>query len=308
MIDHRLRVLRMVAARGTITAAARSLNYTPSAVSHQLRTLGQDLGVELLLPQGRGVRLTSAARLLLDHADDLYARWEQIRAELAASAEEGADRLRLCGFSTAAAVLLPQVAARFLASHPRGEVRVVEEDPETCFELLLADEADIAVVVATESLPPTNDRRFDQRPLLEDPLDLLVPAAHPLAQRHSVRLSQTVDESWITDRPGRPYHQLVLTACAAAGFTPSVAHQSTDWETGAALVAAGLGVALVPRLARMPAGYPIVRVPLRGDPTPSRHILTAVRRGSRDHPTVADALDALDQLARVHEDRRASEL
>lgn len=297
MIDHRLQVLRLVAAHGTITAAARSLNYTPSAVSHQLRTFSLELGVQLLIQQGRGVRLTAAARVLLAHADDLYASWEQIRAELAASADDRSDRLRLCGFSTAAGALLPQVAARFLASHPRGEVRVIEEDPETCFELLLADGADIAVVVATASIPPTNDRRFDQRPLLEDPLDLLVPTGHPLAEYRSVQLSQTVDEPWIMDRPGRPYHQLVLTACAAAGFTPAVAHQSTEWETGAALVAAGLGVALAPRLARMPAGYPIVRVPLRGDPTPARHLLTAVRRGSRGHPTLADALAILDQVA-----------
>ncbi len=298
MIDHRLKVLRMVATHGTVTAAAQALHYTPSAVSHQLRTLSRDLGVELLVKQGRGVRLTPAALVLLAHADELYARWEQIRTELAASTDEGSGRLRLCGFSTAAAALLPQVAAQFRASHPYGEVRLIEDDPEACFDLLLADEADIAVVVATESIPPTNDRRFDQRPLLEDPLDLLVPADHPLAGHRSVQLSQTVDEPWITDKPGRPYHQLVLTACAAAGFTPAVAHQATEWETGAALVAAGFGVSLVPRLARMPAGYPIVRIPLRGDPTPARHILTAVRRGSRGHPTLVAALDALDEIAR----------
>lgn len=154
------------------------------------------------------------------------------------------------------------------------------------------------MVVATANIPPSIDPRFDQQPLLDDPLDLLVPENHPLATESSVELSRTADQPWIMDLAGRPYHQLVLTACAAAGFTPAVAHEAIEWDTGAALVAAGLGVALVPRLARMPSGSPIARVPLRGEPTPARHILTGVRRGSRNHPVIATALDALEQAAR----------
>ena len=100
------------------------------------------------------------------------------------------------------------------------------------------------------------------------------------------------------DRPGRPYHQLLQTACAAAGFTPVVAHDATEWDTGAALVAAGLGIALIPRLAHPPMGYPVTRIPLAGSPTPARHILTGIRRGSAAHPVVALALAALD--AAVH--------
>lgn len=297
MIDHRLHVLRMVAAHGTVTAAAEALHYAPSAVSHQLRTLGRDLGAPMILRDGRGVRLTPAARLLLSRADELYDRWEQIRGELANVSEDDRGALRLCGFSTAAAALLPTVAATVRTTHPRCSVRIIEADPEECFDLLLADEADLAVVVATANLPPSIDSRFDQQPLLDDPLDLLVPENHHLATESSVELSRTADQPWIMDRPGRPYHQLVLTACAAAGFTPSVAHEATEWDTGAALVAAGLGVALIPRLARIPSGYPIARIPLRGEPTPARHILTGVRRGSRDHPVIATALDALEHVA-----------
>ena len=203
----------------------------------------------------------------------------------------------MCGFSTAAAALLPFVARQVVEAHPMVTVRIIEADPEECFDLLLADQADLAVVVATESLPPSTDPRFDQQPLLDDALDLLVPENHRLAGHQSVLLSQTADEPWLMDRPGRPHHQLVLTACAAAGFRPNVAHEAVEWDTGAALVAAGFGVALVPRLARLPAGYPIVRVPLRGTPKPSRHILTGVRRGSRTQPLLAEALDALETIA-----------
>ncbi len=298
MIDHRLHVLRLLAEHGTVTGTAAALHYTPSAVSHQLRTLGQDLGVVLLVPEGRGVRLTPAARTLLAHADDLFARWEEARSAVAATVEERSGALRICGFSTAAAALLPQVAAHFAREHPGVTVRIIEADPEECFELLLADEADLAVVVATAALPSPVDRRFDQRPLLDDPLDLLVPEGHRLAGRSSVLLSEAADEPWLSDRPGRPHHRLVVTACAAAGFAPSIAHEAAEWDTGAALAAAGLGVALVPRLARLPAGYPVVRVPLRGDPRPARHILSGVRRGRRGHPVLAEALRVLDEAVR----------
>jgi len=299
MIDRRLLVLRMVAECGTVTGAAQALHYAPSAVSQQLRTLGKELGADLVVQDGRRIRLTPAARVLLEHADELFSTWEEIRGLVASASTEGIGTLRLCGFSTAAAALLPSVAASVHASHPRSQVRIIEADPEECFELLLADDADVAVVVATASLPPTTDPRFEQTYLLEDPLDLLVPEGHRLAQEQSVRLGDLVSESWIMDRPGRPYHQLLQTACAAAGFSPAVAHIAREWDTGAALVAAGLGIALTPRLAHLPAGYPIVRVPLRGDPTPPRHILTGIRRGSGQQPLIAHALATLEANARA---------
>lgn len=287
----------MVASHGTVTAAARALNYTPSAVSHQLRSLARELGVTLLVQEGRGVRLTPAARTLLTYADELYARWEEIQAELAATGGRGLGTLRLCGFSTAAAALLPQVATHLRTVHPDTVVQIIEADPEECFDLLLADQADVAVVVATSSLPPSVDPRFDQEPLLDDPLDVLLPTNHPLAAEKSVRLSQTAAEPWILDRPGRPYHQLVMSACTDAGFTPAIAHRATEWETAAALVAAGLGIAMIPRLSRLPAGYAVARVQLHGDPSPSRHILTSVRRGSAEHPEIATTLAALRAVA-----------
>lgn len=304
MIDKRLHVLRLVAETGTVTAAAAALNYTPSAVSHQLRALAKELGVTLIVPHGRNVRLTPAARTLLAQADELFARWEEMRAELADSsdsADAGIGVLRLCGFSTAAAALLPSVVADVRRRFPRLLVQIIEADPEECFDLLLAEDADVAVVVATGSLPPSSDSRFDQAPLFDDPLDLLVPSDHSLAGRSSVLLRDAADENWILDRPGRPHRGLVLAACAAAGFSPAVAHQAAEWDTGAALVSAGLGVALVPRLARLPDGYRVVRIPLRGEPTPARRILTGVRAGSRNQPAIAEALRALvDTAERVH--------
>lgn len=299
MIDRRLTVLRVLAEAGTVTATAHTLSYTPSAVSHQLKTLSEDLGVSVVEQHGRGMRLTQAGRVLLEHAHELSERWEVMRGEVLAAAEtRHGGSLRMCGFSTAAGSLLPAAAEAVKAQFPGGTIGIIEADPEECFELLLAERADVAVVVATDPLPPRSDPRFVQHDLLTDPLDLLVPAGHRLAGRTSVALSEAAHEDWIMDRAGMPYHQLVKLACAAAGFHPEVAHRSHEWETGAALVSAGLGVALGPRLARLPAGYQVVRVPLQGDPTPARRILTGIRRGSEHRPMVAAALEALEAAAR----------
>lgn len=297
MIDSRLRSLRVVARCGTITAAAADLGYTPSALSHQLRGLAKELGTPLLEPDGRRVRLTAAARTLLGRADELIAHWEDIHADVLKVSGHTLGHLRLAGFSTAAAAMLPGVATAAVAAFPRSEVRIIEADPEACFDMLLAEVVDVAVVVGTSNIPPTDDPRFDQRPLFEDPLDLLVPVGHRLAGHGSVRLADAAEEPWIMDRPGAAHHHLVSTACAAAGFTPRQAHEAVEWDTGAALVAAGFGVALVPRLARVPGAAETVRVPLRGDPSPSRHVRTAVRSGTADQPEIALALEQLSRLA-----------
>ena len=296
MIDHRLHVLRLLAHHGTVTATAEALHYTPSAVSAQLRSLSEQLGVTLLVPKGRGVKLTPAGRLLLARADDLYERWEQIRAELVAGADETMVELRMCGFSTAAAALLPPVAARLLRTYPNLDVRIIEAGPAECFDLLLAGEADVAVVAVTQEIPSASDPRFYQQQLLNDPLDLLLSTNHRLAGHESASFQEVATERWIVDRVGRPYHQLFMTACATAGFVPTIAHEVVEWETAAALVGAELGVALIPRLARLPAGYPVVRVPLHGDPRPTRHIITGIRRGSRGLPIVSEAIRTLNDV------------
>lgn len=297
MIDHRLLVLQAVGRTGTMTAAAQALDYTPSAVSHQLRSLSRDLGVVLLEREGRNVRLTAAATLLLRRSDGLFAHWEEIHGELQDAGGVGAGRLALAGFSTAASALLPPVAIAAMREFPESLVRIVEADPHDCLDLLLAGDVDVAVVVGTGRLPSADDPRVVQEPLMDDPLDLLVPRGHRLAGRSSIRLEEAADESWILDRPGSTHHQLVVSACLEAGFTPRHLHRVVEWDTGAALVAAGFGVALVPRLARVPGAEELVRVPLRGDPSPVRHVRMMVRAGTAGHPEIALALRELAVVA-----------
>lgn len=297
MIDHRLRVLKVLSTTGTVTATARALQYTPSAVSAQLRTLSDSLGVTLVIPDGRRLKLTAAGRALVARVDDLYELWETIHSEVKNVAGEISDTLRLGGFSTAAAALLPTVASNLRDAHPLATIQIVEANPTECFEMLAVDHIDLAVVIATSGIPPMTDRRFEQHSLMDDPLDLLLPQGHPLTRRASVTLRDAALEHWITDHDGSVYHQLLLTACAASGFVPDVRHRSVEWESTAALVSAHFGCALVPRLARLPAGYNLVRVPLAGDAQPTRHILTATRRGGAHFPLVAAALAELELIA-----------
>ncbi len=297
MIDPRLHVLQVVAQTGTMAAAAQALDYTPSAVSHQLRSLARDLGVPLLKPEGRNVRLTPAATLLLRRSDALFAHWEEIRGELQTAGGVGAGRLSMAGFSTAASALLPPVAIAAMREFPESLIQIVEADPNECVDMLLSGTVDIAVVVGTGQLPSADDPRFVQHALMDDTLDLLVPVGHRLAGRRSIRLEEAADEVWMLDRPGSPHHELVVSACLEAGFTPRHVHRVVEWDTGAALVAAGFGVALVPRLARVPGVTELVRVPLRGDPSPVRHVRVLVRGGTSGQPEIALALRELAVVA-----------
>lgn len=297
MLDPKLRVLQQVAHYGTVTAAAAALHYTPSAVSHQLRQLADDLGVELVAQSGRGIRLTAAANVLLRHIDVLQSQAARAYAELASHVDEPGGTFALCGFSTAATRLLPPAAARLRDRYPQLTVHMIEAEPSRCFDLLLSGDADLALVIATTSIPPTSDTRFDQQPLLDDPLDLVVPAGHPLTQQKRVRLADAADESWIIGRTGSTYHHLAVAACSAAGFTPQINHYADEWGTGTALVAQHFGVILVPRLAQLPPDAPVTRLPLHGDPAPARRILTITRAGNRDHPLTQHTLNAISDVA-----------
>ncbi|PRX47722.1 DNA-binding transcriptional LysR family regulator [Prauserella shujinwangii] len=298
MIDlRRLQVLRVLAERETITATAEVLHLTPSAVSQQLKTLSRDLGVELLRRDGRRVRLTPAALALLEHTENLYEQWERARAELAEHGGSPAGRLGICGVSSAIAALIAPAVTRLRRTYPRLDAHIREEESGDCYGLLQSEDCDIAVVLPTSEAPPEGDPRFDRAPLLDDPQDLLVPEGHPLAGAAEVRLADAAGEWWIVKPPHNDTYPLLLTACAAAGFTPRISHHVKEWFAVSALVAEGAGVCLLPRLVPLPERHAVVRVPLHGQPRPSRRFVTCVRTGSATAPAIAAGLAALRDAA-----------
>ncbi|MFJ7330085.1 LysR family transcriptional regulator [Streptomyces cyaneofuscatus] len=292
----KLRILRTLRDRGTVTATAEALLMTPSAVSQQLTNLAKQLGVELLEPQGRRVRLTDAAHLVLRHAEAVFAQLERADAELTGYLRGEAGEVRVGAFSTAVpALVVPAVRLLRAEDRPGPDVRVREAEAAQAYELLTAGEVDLALSLAAHA-PTARDPRFSLFPLLADPLDVALPAGHPLAGAPALRLSDLAADRWIFGGSG-PWSAITTAACEAAGFVPEQAHSAAGWTAILALVEADMGIALVPRMAsreQRPEGV-VMRV-LEAD-QPRRHVVAAVRHGAESGPAVARVLGALTDIA-----------
>ncbi|MGB4776893.1 LysR family transcriptional regulator [Microbacterium sp.] len=299
MIDHRLATLRAFALCGTVSATAELVGASASTVSTHLRELQREFGVKLVTKDGRGLRLTSAGRRLVTGSDALVEAWERIRADVLRGEQQGPIAFGIGGFSTAAANLLAPLAGHLRETQAGARVHVIEADPERCLELLAAERLDLALVIAAQATV-TNERddRFDQVSLFDDPLDVMMPTWHTLASRKVVTLRELAREDWITDQRGGPYRALFTAAFTAAGVTPRIAHEAVEWETAIALVGAGMGMGLVPRLMRVEGFENVVRVGLSGPERPSRRVLAVVRRGSMDAPLVQESLRFLNRRVR----------
>jgi DNA-binding transcriptional LysR family regulator len=296
MVDlNRLQLLRVLADRGTVTATAEALYITPSAVSQQLRQLANELGFELLRREGRGVRLTPTAEALLEHADAMHENWERAIADVRARMERITGTVRVCGVSSAVSSVIAPAVAIMRQRCPGLNPHIMEVDSDECFPLLLAEVADIAIALPTEGTPPLDDSRFEQVMHHEDVQDLLVQAEHSLAERDEVRLVDAATESWIV-KPGTDTCDLLLATCTSAGFTPRITHHAEEWFAVSALVGAGLGVCLLPRLVPIPDEHTVVRLPLSGNPRPTRRLITGIRRGSAENPAIAQGLAALEAV------------
>jgi DNA-binding transcriptional LysR family regulator len=292
----RLRVLREVGLRGTVTSAASGLHLTPSAVSQQIAALSRDLGVPLLEKTGRGVRLTGQAQLILTHASVVQAQFERARADLAAFADGRIGRVSVAGFATAISGLIAPAMRQLGATRPGISVTAVEMEPPDIFTRLDRGELDVVLAVDYRKSPPRSDPHYYRIELLADPMDAALPVDHPLAHQKSIDLVDLASDVFVTATPGSSCSEVTLATCAAAGFSPDVRHYSTEWGAVMALVSVGAGVSLVPRLAQ-PLHVPgVVMRPLRGQRA-ARNIFAAVRAGAQEDPVLAATLDALRDVA-----------
>lgn len=296
----RLRVLREVQRRGTVSGAAAALHLTPSAVSQQLSGLARDLGVPLLERQGRGVRLTGQAHVLLEHAAVVAEQLDRARADLAAWSDGIVGQVRVGALGTGITSLCAPALARLRETRPGIDVQVSEIEPPASFELLEMGELDVVVAVDYRDAPRRNDPRFQRVDLLTDQMDVVLPSAHPFAnaqaERDGIRLDLLADERWVCSAPTDPCSMIMTAVCAVAGFSPDIRHHTSEWDSAAALVAAGAGVALIPRLAQplRPAG--LVTCPVVGAPA-ARLIIGVVRAGAQAAPPAVAFLDVLAELA-----------
>ncbi|MQY02634.1 LysR family transcriptional regulator [Actinomadura macrotermitis] len=294
MIDpRRLRVLRALADHGTVTAAAKALYLSPSAVSQQLAALEAEVGHALLERHGRAVRLTATGAVLAGHAAQIAIQLERAEADLAAVSAGAAGEVTIAAFSTAITeVVAPLVAG----SPPRVRIKVKDAEGRAALRLLLDGEVDVAVAVANRDTLAYGEDVLLRQPLYTEPFDAVLPPDHPLREADGVELEALATAAWITPWPGNPVRDVVLRACENAGFQPRVECVSDDFRAVCALVEVGAGVALVPRSALSGRTRAVVR-PVLGD-TPTRPVFTAIRRGGQGHPLLKAVLDGLREKAR----------
>ncbi len=301
MIDlRRLEILRELDRCGTIAATAAVVHLTPSAVSQQLAALSREAGTPMLEPDGRRVRLTAAAQLLLRHAHEVFTHLEHAESDLAAFRRGDAGVVRLGAFPTAIRGVVVPVLAQLAGT--ALEMRISEVQPEHTVDALLGRKVDIALTLTGGGdILGFDDPRLADCHLLDDVLDVALPIDHRLAGQPQVDMPDLMDEDWITHMPGVPCWAALRDACARAGFSPRSRHNADDFTGAVALVAAGEGICLLPRLAQGPfAADPVVVRPIAGEP-PLRRIAAQYRAGTHDQPHIAPVLDALRAVAKAHQ-------
>ncbi|MGW0282002.1 LysR family transcriptional regulator [Streptomyces sp. NPDC003236] len=292
MIDvQRLRVLRAVAEHGSFNRAATALRLTPSAVSQHVAALERSLGARVVERSTRGVRLTRAGRIMVGAA-------ESVAAELA-HAKRQVDRLgagrpqfTLATFTSGGRLLLPDALARVTAAHPGTVIHVREAEPEDSLPLVREGAVDAALAYHFDGPLPGRPGRspdVEWTALMEDPLHVVLPEAHPLAGRRALGIAELADEPWVL---GCLKTEAYLRRHAErAGFVPDVRGTTTDYSFARSLVAAGVGVSLIPSIALTPEVAGLRAVPI-DPPTPTRYIGVAVPR-HHDHLPVATLVQAL---------------
>ena len=306
MIEARhLRVLRAVAATGSFSAAARELGCTQPAVSQQMKALEASAGTPLLVRTGREMRLTQAGEALVRHASGILAGLTAAEEEVAAIAGLRAGRVRLVSFPSGSSTLVPTALAALRAAHPGTRVSLVEAEPPRSVEMLREGDCDVALAFRYGTGPDSWDDLV-VRPLLADRLVGLVPEGHRLAGAGSVAIGELAEDPWIAGCP-RCRRQLV-DVCEAAGFTPRIDFATDDYPAVVGLVGAGLGVAVLPRLA-FESVRPKGAVTVAVEPAVEREIVALTLPDLAQVPAVAATLDELTRAAaRVRERANPSAL
>lgn len=267
MLDmRRLRVLREVARHGSLSRAARAINYTQPAISHHIRRLEEETGTALITRLDRGVQLTEAGSALVAHVDDILARLATAEEEIAAITGLRAGRVRVVSFPSGSKTLMPRALARLKARHASIEASVIPGLPPESLALLRAGECDLVLSFDYPDTPADQIAGLVKVPLLAGRLHAVLSQGHPLEDEGEVDLTTLSGETWITGCPR--CQRGLIDACAAVGFTPEITNGVADLTAIQSMVAAGMGIALVPTLVLDTYRHPqIVVRPLSSAPT-----------------------------------------
>jgi DNA-binding transcriptional LysR family regulator len=301
----RLRVLAEVVSRGSFSAAAEALSYTQSAVSQSIARLEAETGATLVVRDRRGVRATAAGATLLGHAESIFAAVESAEEELAAVLGLRGGRLRVASFPSAGATLMPLAISTFRTRHPDVSLSLAEGEPEEIAPRLRAGEFDIALLFEFPGVRERPSVGLRSVKLLEDPMHVALPVEHELASKPALSLADLRDQDWVQTSQSSPCARHVVRSCLAAGFEPRVTFESDDYETVQGLVAAGVGVALIPRLAltRVHSGIMVRALAPR---SPARKVVAATIPGPGAAPAAKSMIKILSDVAAVYREEPAA--
>jgi DNA-binding transcriptional LysR family regulator len=319
----RLRVLVAVARHGSVTAAARALNYAQPSISHHIARLEAETGARLLQRAGRGVRLTEAGRLLAERAEEIIGRLDAAENELAAHVGLRHGRVRLASFPSALGTIVPAAAARLEAESPGMDLMLAEAEPPEALRMLRAGYVDVALVFrhyqqdADPEPPAAEEEGARGMLLLDEPVHLVTPTGSATPPGQATAAGQATPASHATPaghtspagrgEPAPPSlssyagHRWIagcercrgylVRQCALAGFTPNIAFTTDDYVAVQALVAAGLGVTTLPGLCLRAARHPGIRaLPLPGA---RRHVFAMTYGEPPDPPATARLIEVL---------------
>jgi DNA-binding transcriptional LysR family regulator len=294
---HQLATLREVAQHGSVTAAARILHCTPSAVSQQLKALERAAGVPLVERAGRGIRLTGAGHALARSAVEVAVALERAQAAVTRFAAETTGSVTITAFQSAAELLFPDLVTRVLALGGIG-LECNESDVAQSEFAALTAEYDLVLAHRPDRSQdwPASVKAI---PLFREPVDVALPLSHRLAGQQRVQVADLAGESWIAVRTGFPLAELLTTLAARSGQAPRIAHRINDFHVVEAMVARGHGIALLPRYsAGDRTDQHIVLKPLAGA-RPGRQIDLLVRPDRAERLVVRAVITELRQLTRT---------
>lgn len=282
-------MLRELADRGTVTAVAKALDYTPSAVSQQIRALQAEAGVPLTEPAGRGLRLTDAGWALVTRADEVLAAMDRMDAELNSFRSAPRGTVRLAMFPSGALLVLPGLLRR-MAAEPQLRLEFRDVDVTSAEVPALLADFDVVVTHRDDHAPPFDAARAEITSLYREPLDVALPPGHRLSGNARVELTELAGEPWIGVNVGFPVDDVLRSLAVRTGTRPEVVQRVNDFRITEALVAAGHGVALLPRY--LVDNPNLVMRPLAGVRA-GRNIEALTRRGASGRPAVHAVLAAL---------------
>ncbi|MFD9882925.1 LysR family transcriptional regulator [Streptomyces alboflavus] len=296
MIDvQRLRVLRAVADHGSFSKAAAALRLTPSAVSQHVAVLERSLGAQVVARSTRGVTLTRAGQIMVGAAESVAAELEQARQQVE-RLSTGRVQLTVATFSSGGRHLLPGVLPRLTAAHPHTQLHIREGEPEVTLPLVRQGAVDLALAYHFDGPLPLGPASAGLRwtPLMEDPLHVVLPEGHRFADRASLGIGELAAEPWVLGCLKTETH--LRRYAEQAGFEPDVRGTTTDYFFARSLVAAGLGISLIPSVALVPSVPGLRAVPVQ-PPAPARHIGVATLDRRHESPHLTTLVDALREQA-----------